>query len=144
MNALAEIRPFLEDDGGDINFNNQSILDISPEERAQMGIFMSFQYPVEIPGVSVSNFIKTEDIASDYLTPGRKRMLENKTEDIDWEFNQDMSFEGDLMIDDEVLHKKYGTGIILKKDIDKAEVDFENFGLKKVYLIVTVAYASVT
>ena len=46
-------------DDGDINFNNQSILDISPEERAQMGIFMSFQYPVEIPGVSVSNFIKT-------------------------------------------------------------------------------------
>ena len=46
-------------DGGDINFDNQSILEISPEERARMGIFMSFQYPVEIPGVSVSNFIKT-------------------------------------------------------------------------------------
>ena len=45
-------------DGGDINFDNQSILEISPEERARMGIFMSFQYPVEIPGVSVSNFIK--------------------------------------------------------------------------------------
>ena len=82
----------------------------------------------------LSNFIKTEDISSDYLTPGRKRMLENKTNDVDWEFNQDISFENDLKIDDEVLHKKYGTGIILKKDIDKAEVDFENFGLKKVYL----------
>jgi DNA helicase-2/ATP-dependent DNA helicase PcrA len=82
----------------------------------------------------LSNFIKTEDISSDYLTPGRKRMLENKTNDIDWEFNQDISFEDDLKIDDEVLHKKYGTGIILKKDIDKAEVDFEDFGLKKVYL----------
>ena len=45
-------------DGGDINFDNQSILEISPEERARMGIFMSFQYPVEIPGVSVGNFIK--------------------------------------------------------------------------------------
>ena len=82
----------------------------------------------------LSNFITTEDISSDYLTPGRKRMLENKSNDIDWEFNQDISFENDLMIDDEVLHKKYGTGIILKKDIDKAEVNFENFGLKKVYL----------
>ena len=82
----------------------------------------------------LSNFITTEDISSDYLTPGRKRMLDNKKEDIDWEFNQDISFEDDLMIDDEVLHKKYGTGIILKKDIDKAEVDFKNFGLKKVYL----------
>ncbi len=82
----------------------------------------------------LSNFIKNEDISSAYLTPGRKRMLENKTNDIDWEFNQDISFEDDLKIDDEVLHKKYGTGIILKKDIDKAEVNFENFGLKKVYL----------
>ena len=82
----------------------------------------------------LSNFIKNEDISSNYLTPGRKRMLEKKTNDIDWEFNQDISFEDDLKIDDEVLHKKYGTGIILKKDIDKAEVNFENFGLKKVYL----------
>ncbi len=61
-------------------------------------------------------------------------MIENKTNDTDWEFNQDISFEDDLMINDQVLHKKYGTGIILKKDIDKAEVNFENFGLKKVYL----------
>ena len=34
-------------------------LDYSPEDRARAGIFLSFQYPVEIPGVSVSNFIKT-------------------------------------------------------------------------------------
>ena len=44
---------------GDILYLNQSILDSSPEERARMGVFLSFQYPVEIPGVSVSNFIKT-------------------------------------------------------------------------------------
>jgi Fe-S cluster assembly ATP-binding protein len=43
---------------GDIDFYNESILEFSPEERARKGIFMSFQYPVEIPGVSVSNFIK--------------------------------------------------------------------------------------
>ncbi|WP_313387021.1 Fe-S cluster assembly ATPase SufC [Chishuiella sp.] len=44
---------------GDIEFGNESILDLAPEERAQKGIFMSFQYPIEIPGVSVTNFIKT-------------------------------------------------------------------------------------
>ena len=44
---------------GDISYFNQSILDYSPEERSRMGIFLSFQYPVEIPGVSVSNFVKT-------------------------------------------------------------------------------------
>ena len=44
---------------GDIRFKGESILDYSPEDRARAGIFLSFQYPVEIPGVSVSNFIKT-------------------------------------------------------------------------------------
>ena len=82
----------------------------------------------------LNNFISAENISNDYLTPGRKRMLENKSKDIDWEFNQDISFENDLIIDDKVMHKKYGIGVIVKKDSDKAEVDFENFGLKKVYL----------
>ena len=36
-----------------------NIMELSPEERSQKGIFLSFQYPTEIPGVSVSNFIKT-------------------------------------------------------------------------------------
>ncbi len=44
---------------GEIEFDNESILELAPEERAQKGIFMSFQYPIEIPGVSVTNFIKT-------------------------------------------------------------------------------------
>ena len=44
--------------GGSIHFLEKSILDLSPEERSHLGIFMSFQYPVEIPGVTVSNFIK--------------------------------------------------------------------------------------
>jgi Fe-S cluster assembly ATP-binding protein len=43
---------------GEILFENESILDLSPEERAHKGIFLSFQYPIEIPGVSVTNFIK--------------------------------------------------------------------------------------
>ena len=43
---------------GDIIFEGQNIIEDAPEERAQKGIFMSFQYPVEIPGVSVTNFIK--------------------------------------------------------------------------------------
>ncbi len=43
---------------GDIELFNKSIIDLAPELRAAMGVFLSFQYPVEIPGVSVSNFIK--------------------------------------------------------------------------------------
>jgi Fe-S cluster assembly ATP-binding protein len=44
---------------GDIDLNGASILEMDPEERAHEGVFLSFQYPIEIPGVSVTNFIKT-------------------------------------------------------------------------------------
>ena len=44
---------------GAIDFEGEDLLDLDPEERAHKGIFLSLQYPVEIPGVSVSNFIKT-------------------------------------------------------------------------------------
>ncbi len=43
---------------GEILFQGENIIEDSPEDRAHKGIFLSFQYPVEIPGVSVTNFIK--------------------------------------------------------------------------------------
>ena len=43
---------------GDIIFNNQSLLLLPPEERAQIGIFLGFQYPIEIPGVSNADFLR--------------------------------------------------------------------------------------
>ena len=48
-----------EIDKGEILFEDEDLVDFNTEERAQKGIFLSFQYPVEIPGVSVTNFIKT-------------------------------------------------------------------------------------
>ena len=44
---------------GEISLDGNDIMELSPEERAHKGVFLSFQYPVEIPGVSVTNFIKT-------------------------------------------------------------------------------------
>ena len=44
---------------GQIIFENDNLEDVSPEERAHKGIFMSFQYPIEIPGLTTTNFIKT-------------------------------------------------------------------------------------
>jgi Fe-S cluster assembly ATP-binding protein len=44
---------------GTMELNGEDISELSPEERAHNGVFLSFQYPVEIPGVSVTNFIKT-------------------------------------------------------------------------------------
>ncbi|GAB4294659.1 MAG: Fe-S cluster assembly ATPase SufC [Marinilabiliales bacterium] len=44
---------------GEITYMGKNLLEMSPEERAKMGIFLGFQYPVEIPGVSMVNFMKT-------------------------------------------------------------------------------------
>ena len=45
--------------GGEVTFNGKDLLDLSPEDRAREGLFLAFQYPVEIPGVSTINFLKT-------------------------------------------------------------------------------------
>jgi Fe-S cluster assembly ATP-binding protein len=45
--------------GGEVTFNGKDLLDMAPEERAREGVFLAFQYPVEIPGVSNINFLKT-------------------------------------------------------------------------------------
>lgn len=43
---------------GEVEFLNRDLLELSPEDRAREGLFLAFQYPVEIPGVSTTNFIK--------------------------------------------------------------------------------------
>lgn len=45
--------------GGDITLNGESLMDMAPEERAAAGLFLAFQYPVEIPGVPMTTFLKT-------------------------------------------------------------------------------------
>jgi len=45
-------------DSGSVTFQDNNLLDLSPEDRARAGIFLAFQYPVEIPGVSTTNFLK--------------------------------------------------------------------------------------
>jgi Fe-S cluster assembly ATP-binding protein len=44
---------------GSITFKGQDITSLAPDERARLGMFLAFQYPVEVPGVSVSNFLRT-------------------------------------------------------------------------------------
>ncbi len=58
---------------GNIFFNSENIEDLSADERANRGIFMSFQYPVAIPGITVTNFIKTA-INSNLKARGEKEM----------------------------------------------------------------------
>lgn len=51
--------PNYEVTSGDIMFKGINILDLEPDERSRMGIFLAFQYPVAIPGVSMANFLRT-------------------------------------------------------------------------------------
>ena len=44
---------------GSVTFNGKNLLELSPEDRSHEGLFLSFQYPVEIPGVSMTNFMRT-------------------------------------------------------------------------------------
>ena len=52
-------RPGYKVTEGDVTFNEESILTLRPDQRAQRGLFLAFQYPTEVPGVSVVNFLRT-------------------------------------------------------------------------------------
>src|ERR687885_2352482 len=60
--TLAQVlagNPAYEVTGGSIFYDGKNVLEMEPEERAQAGLFMAFQYPVEIPGVSNAYFLRT-------------------------------------------------------------------------------------
>ena len=59
LSAVLTGKPQYEVTAGSITFAGQDLLAMSPEERSWAGIFLSFQYPIEIPGVSITNFMKT-------------------------------------------------------------------------------------
>ena len=59
--TLASVLAGREDydiDSGSVNFQGEDLLELAPEDRARAGVFLAFQYPVEIPGVSTTNFLK--------------------------------------------------------------------------------------
>jgi len=51
--------PEYEVTGGSVVFDGEDVLELEPDERSKAGIFLAFQYPVEIPGVSIANFLRT-------------------------------------------------------------------------------------
>lgn len=58
LSSVLAGREIFEVTGGTVTYENKDLLELSVEERASRGIFMGFQYPVEIPGVSMVNFMK--------------------------------------------------------------------------------------
>lgn len=72
--------PAYEVSGGEVWFKGQNLLELEPEERSHVGLFMSFQYPVEIPGVSNSQFLR--------LAFNSKLKAQKKSELSEEEFNK--------------------------------------------------------
>lgn len=58
LSAVLAGKPQYKVTEGTIRFDGKNLLEMTPEERSWAGIFLSFQYPIEIPGVSISNFMK--------------------------------------------------------------------------------------
>ena len=58
LGAVLTGRPGYEVTAGSVRYDGRDLLAMSPEERSWAGLFLSFQYPVEIPGVSITNFMK--------------------------------------------------------------------------------------
>lgn len=57
--AVLAGRSFVEVTEGTVEYNGKNLLEMAPEDRSKEGIFLGFQYPIEIPGVSMVNFMKT-------------------------------------------------------------------------------------
>ncbi len=58
LSAVLVGNPLYEVTEGEVTFNGKDLLAMKPEDRAHEGLFLSFQYPVEIPGVSMTNFMR--------------------------------------------------------------------------------------
>jgi Fe-S cluster assembly ATP-binding protein len=73
--------PRYEITDGSITFEGEDVLELEPDERAKLGLFLAFQYPSEVPGVSVANFLRTavNSVREEELSPmDMYRLLQEK------------------------------------------------------------------
>jgi Fe-S cluster assembly ATP-binding protein len=73
--------PRYEVTGGSITFRGEDVFELEPDERAKLGMFLAFQYPSEVPGVSVANFLRTavNSVREEALSPmDMYRLLQEK------------------------------------------------------------------
>jgi len=77
--------------GGTVTLDGQDVLAMSVDERARAGLFLAMQYPVEVPGVSVSNFLRTAKTAIDGEAPKLRTWVKEVNQTLD-QLNLDASF----------------------------------------------------
>ena len=77
--------------GGSVTLDGQDVLSLSVDERARAGLFLAMQYPVEVPGVSVSNFLRTAKTAIDGEAPKLRTWVKDVNAALE-QLNLDSSF----------------------------------------------------
>ena len=88
---------------GDIKYNGESLVELSTEERAQKGIFLAFQYPLEIPGVNTNIFLKTS------LNAIKKAKGEKELDAIEF-LKLVKQKAGELKFDEKILSRQLNVG----------------------------------
>ena len=88
---------------GEVNFNGENLKKVPVEERAQKGIFLAFQYPLEIPGVNTNNFLKTS------LNSIRKSKGENELDTLTF-LKLVREKASELGIDEKILSRQLNVG----------------------------------
>jgi Fe-S cluster assembly ATP-binding protein len=93
--------PSYEVTEGEVFFNGKNILDMEPDERSRAGLFLAFQYPVAIPGVTVANFIRT-------AVNARRRALNPDDKGVPLlEFRKEMKAKMDMLKMDHAFGGRY-------------------------------------
>ena len=83
--------PKYEITGGSVDLDGQDVLSMSVDERARAGLFLAMQYPVEVPGVSVSNFLRTAKTAIDGEAPKLRTWVKDVNQALE-DLNLDPTF----------------------------------------------------
>ncbi|MDO5049675.1 MAG: Fe-S cluster assembly ATPase SufC [Actinomycetaceae bacterium] len=83
--------PKYQVDSGEALLDGENILEMDPHERAQAGVFLAMQYPVEVPGVTVSNFLRTAKTAVDGEAPKLRSWVKEVNESME-NFRMDPTF----------------------------------------------------
>ena len=106
---------------GELNFNGKSLKKIPTEKRAQRGIFLAFQYPLEIPGVNTNNFLKTS------LNSIRKAKGEKEIDSLSF-LKLVKEKTSELGIDEKILSRQLNVGFSGGEKKKKRNFTNENFG----------------
>ena len=108
-------RPTTRSPQGEVKFNGENVLEMDPDERAAKGVFLAFQYPIEIPGVATMTFLRTA------LNAQRKHRGEPELNTPEF-MKRVRETAGKLSISQDMLRRAVNVGLLGRRE--EAQRDF--------------------